>query len=76
MQEIFDACITKALIRINKKENTAKPWDDFPLHHLEKRLLDELEEYFENPCCNELIDIINLACFCYLARLNQLAEMI
>ena len=76
MQEVFDACITKALIRINKKGNTDKPWDDCSIHHLEKRLFDEVEEYFDNPSCNELIDIINLACFCYLARINQLAETI
>ena len=74
MQEVFDSCIVKVCLRCDKKSNTDQPWDDFTLQYLEQRLLEEIDEYFSKPYIDELRDIINLACFCYIAKKNILIE--
>lgn len=73
MKEVFDKAIVKAQLACDKKGNTDEPWNDFSIDWLQKRLYDEIEEYenTERTGCNdwrELIDIINLACFLYLAH--------
>jgi len=71
MQNVFNFCIEKAVDRIDKEGNTAKPYIDFTVEHLEKRMLEEINEYHIGDNENELIDIINMACFVYLAKIYQ-----
>jgi len=74
MIRIFNSAVNKALLKCSKKGNTDKPWDDFPLEHLENRLIEEVNEYFDNPKMHELYDIIISACFCCLAREKKFIE--
>jgi len=74
IEEIFQYCIAKWSLRINKKGNTLKPWNDFSSEHLEKRLFEEIEEYKESRKIRELIDVINLSVFLYLAKQREIVE--
>lgn len=74
MTRVFSDAITKALLKCSKKGNTDKPWKNFSLEHLENRLIEEINEYFDNPKLHELYDIMNLANFCYLARERQVIK--
>ena len=68
MVNVFSKAIDKSLLRCEKKGNTSTPWKDFPIEHLDKRLDDEYKEYLESKTLDELLDIMNQANFCYLAR--------
>ena len=74
MQMIFDRAIVKVVDRCDKEGNTEQPWDDFTIKHLENRMREEFEEYWDNPVIDELVDIINLATFVALARLNKASD--
>lgn len=65
---VFNDAINKSLLKCEKEGNTSKPWKDFSIEHLEKRLEEEYKEYLESKNPDELIDVMNLACFCYIAR--------
>ena len=71
MDEVFQEAKAKAVSRIEKKGNTATPWKDFEYKWLDKRLHDEIQEYDKSKTVtelkDELLDIINLATFNYLA---------
>ena len=73
MQEVFDQAIVKAQLACSKTGNTDKPWEDFSIEWLQKRLDDEITEYYSTKRTGkidwiELIDVINVACFLYLAH--------
>jgi len=73
MREVFDQAIVKAQLACGKKGNTDKPWKDFSIEWLRKRLDDEIKEYESKERTGktdwiELIDVINIACFLYLAH--------
>ena len=68
MTRVFRGAILKAISRIDKPCNTSRPWADFSISHLRRRLWDELKEYKESNDPEELLDIINLACFLHLAH--------
>jgi len=73
MREVFDQAIVKAQLACSKKGNTDEPWKDFSIEWLRKRLDDELVEYESKKRTGktdwiELIDVINIACFLYLAH--------
>jgi hypothetical protein len=64
--------IRKALLkyreRCYKPGNSFTPWKDFPVPHIHKRLMEEIEEYKNGGKSEELLDVINLAAFLYLAK--------
>lgn len=73
MNLVFDKAKEKAVSRINKKGNTAKPWKDFSDIELKERLFEEISEFETadinndfNKAKDELLDIINLSNFLYL----------
>jgi hypothetical protein len=73
MQEVFNISIVKAQLACDKKGNTDTPWKDFSIDWLQKRLEDELNEYYSTKKTGkidwqELPDVINIACFLYLAH--------
>jgi len=68
MDEVFKKAKEKAVNRISKVGNTATPWEDFKSEHLKKRLDDEIKEWHDTEDIKELLDIINLAVFVYLAK--------
>lgn len=75
LQMVFDFAKTKFLSRNNKPGNTLRPWNDFSIEHLEKRLNDEVDEYYDGGGkMKELLDIINMAGILYLANMNRLSE--
>ena len=76
MQLPFDYAIWKCVSACKKEGNTVTPWNDFSIEHLEKRLQDEIKEYFESHKSDELLDIINLASFIWLANLNKKVEIL
>jgi len=71
MKIVFDKAVLKSLVRCKKEGNTDKPWDDFTIAHLEKRLEQEYAEYQIAGNERELIDVINMACFLFIAKENQ-----
>ena len=71
MKLVFDKALLKALVRCEKEGNTDNPWNDFPIPHLEKRLEQEYAEYKIASNERELIDVINMACFLYIAKENK-----
>jgi len=73
MRAVFDQAIVKAQLACGKEGNTDKPWEDFSIEWLRKRLDDEIKEYESKERTGkidwiELIDVINMACFLYLAH--------
>ena len=71
MVNVFSKAIDKSLLRCEKEGNTSTPWKDFPIEHLDNRLDDEYKEFkesFGEKSLDELLDIMNQANFCYLAR--------
>lgn len=76
MDEVFKKAKEKAISRIGKVGNTEKPWEDFSIYHLSDRLQDEFAEWSESypltyKFSEELLDIINLAAFLYLANQRE-----
>lgn len=76
MQGVFDECIVIAQNACDKKGNTDKPWLSFSVRWLQKRLDDELNEYYSKKRTGrldwiELKDVINMACFLYLAHQKE-----
>jgi len=74
MNIVFELAKTKALIRNSKPGNTETPWSDFSVEHLKKRFDEEIQEWKESDNSQELIDIINLAAFLWLAKLTKNVE--
>jgi len=73
MQDVFDECIVTAQLACDKTGNTDTPWKDFSIEWLQKRLDDEIKEYYSKKRTGkidwiELKDVINIACFLYLAH--------
>lgn len=73
--KVFKLAQMKAVIRTSVVGNTATPWIDFPLKHLEKRLNDEFHEWLKSKESEELFDIINLAAFVYLSIKGEGTEV-
>jgi len=72
MNQVFDEAIEKAVEKIDgSEEYTAQPWKDFPIKWLSKRVDDEYTEWKQSGDKKELIDLINLACFTFLAIEHQ-----
>ena len=79
MKGVFDQAIVKAQLRCDWEGNTDKPWEDFGIEWLQKRLYDEIKEYESTKRTGhndwrELIDVINLACFLYIAHFEEWIE--
>jgi len=68
MSYVYDKAVKKAIKRCDDKGYTTHPWKDFSLLFLEGRLDDEIIEYKESGDKEELLDIINMAIFCYLRK--------
>jgi hypothetical protein len=73
MLEVFNQAIVKAQLSCDKTGNTDKPWESFTIEWLQKRLDDELKEYYSNKRTGridwmELIDVINISCFLFIAH--------
>lgn len=76
MNVVFERAIVKAQLACSKEGNTDKPWEDFDIEWLQKRLDDEIKEYYSKKRIGkidwiELIDVINIACFLYIAHYNE-----
>jgi len=76
MQEVFAQAIVKAQLNCDKKGYTDTPWKDFSIEWLQKRLEDEIKEYYSTKRTGkidwiELIDVINIACFLYIAHYDD-----
>ena len=74
MQKVFDEAILKAEYRKRKPGNTATPWNDFSAGWLHKRLYDELAEYEESGNSQELLDVINIACFLRILHVKKTVD--
>jgi predicted house-cleaning noncanonical NTP pyrophosphatase (MazG superfamily) len=70
----FENAITKAVHKGSKPGNTWEPWKSFTEEYLQKRLDDEYEEYLKDKNGQELLDIMNMACFLYIQRVMERAE--
>ena len=62
--------------KVNEKYKQQIPkyghsWRDCDISYLALRLKDEMDEYFENPSDEELVDIINLATMILARRLGH-----
>lgn len=75
MNDVFELAKHKATKRISKDGYTKEPWKDFDIDFLTDRLYEEIEEfrmantiYKQN---DELLDIINMAIFLYIANKEQ-----
>jgi len=74
MSHVYNEAIKKAITKCDEKGYTTHPWDDFSLQFLEGRMHQEIEEYYESKQKEELLDIINLAIFCYLKQEKKYGE--
>lgn len=74
MKRVFDYALTKKMDRDRKPLNTTTPWKDFSIEWLDLRLDDEIAEYKQSRKLSELLDIINIATFIFIARENQLGR--
>lgn len=77
LNTVFGSALSKYSERNSKNGNSIAPWTDFSIERLEERLQEEIEEY-KNEKVNinkaeELLDIINLSAFIYLARTKYLS---
>lgn len=76
MDWVFKKAKEKAIKRSGRPENTATPWKDFTPGWLKYRLAREFKEWEETRDIAELLDIINLAAFVYLAKKDSKPENI
>jgi len=67
MDLVFKRAKEKAIKKSSELGNTTTPWKDFTLGWLKYRLAGEFKEWDESRDIEELLDIINLAAFVYLA---------
>lgn len=79
MRAVFEDCIVIAELACDKPGNTDRPWETFSIEWLQKRLEDELKEYYSMKRTGrvdwvELKDVINIACFLYLAHKKDWIE--
>lgn len=70
MDLVFKKAKEKAIEKSSELGNTATPWKDFTPGWLKYRLAGEIREWDETRDIEELLDIINLAAFVYLAELR------
>jgi hypothetical protein len=74
MRMAYENAIAKAIHRGIKPGNSWEPWNSFTEEHLQKRLAEEYEEYLKAKNGQELLDIMNIACFLYIKRVMERAE--
>lgn len=72
MDDVFAAAKEKAKLQLKKPGYTDEPWNDFGSEFLIKRLEQEFYEFEDAENLQsqneELLDIINMAIFVYLAN--------
>ena len=71
MDLVFKKAKEKAIEKSREPGNTITPWNDFTPGWLKYRLAQEYREWDETRDIAELLDIINLAAFVYLAELRR-----
>jgi len=74
MNLVFKLAKEKAIEKSSELGNTATPWKDFAPGWLWHRLAQEVREWEETRDIAELLDIINLAVFVYLASERLVKE--
>lgn len=74
MDLVFKLAKEKAIRKSSELGNTATPWKDFTPDHLKYRLVQEIREWDKTRDIDELLDIINLAVFVYLAETERHAN--
>lgn len=76
MDLVFKLAKEKAIEKSSEIGNTVTPWKDFTPDWLKHRLVQEIIEWDKIRNTAELLDIINLAIFAYLAENEQQGNLL